>query len=86
VYIWSIWWAWEAVSKVNGANLSTLVIVSPQWRPQDFFTGRNIVGARFDNDGAGNNEGAESNNRTAKSVSILKCFKFLKVIFIATYC
>jgi len=37
-------------------------------------------GGEFEIDGMGTNEGAENKNRTGKSVNILICFKFLKVI------
>ena len=46
-------------------------------------------GAKFEINGKGNNEGVDNKNRTAKSVNILICCKFLKVIshgFIVIYC
>jgi len=41
-------------------------------------------GSKFEIDGTGTNEGAENKNRTAKSVNILICFKFFKVILIVS--
>jgi len=35
------------------------------------------MGRQFEIDGMGTNEGAGNNNRTATSVNILICFKFL---------
>jgi len=54
-------------------------------RLQEFFQrGQNMLGAKFEIDGAGTNEGAENKNRTAKSVYILICVRFFKTILIVS--
>ena len=55
-------------------------------RLQEFFKLRtNILGVvKFETHGTGSNESAESQWRTAKSVNILICFKFSKLMWIVS--